>query len=71
MARRQFAIFACHHTIHHPAASSLLPALYGAKVPAIYRRSDDSAVAKKEAVASKPHFVRAFSFYFCALWFPS
>jgi len=64
----KFAIFGLHHTIHHRGQLASYLRCMGAKVPAIYGESYDSALAKK-ASASNLILFRAFSFLFCALWF--
>lgn len=46
-----FAIFGLHHTIHHRGQLSSYLRCMGAKVPAIYGESYDSAEAKKAAQA--------------------
>ena len=43
----KFAIFGLHHTIHHRGQLASYLRCMGAKVPAIYGESYDSALAKK------------------------
>src|SRR5437879_8176502 len=43
----RFALFALHHTIHHRGQLASYLRCMGAKVPAIYGESYDSALAKK------------------------
>ena len=47
----KFAIFGLHHTIHHRGQLASYLRCMGAKVPAIYGESYDSAEAKKAAQA--------------------
>lgn len=47
----RFAIFGLHHTIHHRGQLASYLRCMGAKVPAIYGESFDSAEAKKAAQA--------------------